>query len=63
MAANTNIKDLLDSLVDDEGLRTEVTVTLTDTTLMKTSLTLMGTVIISSVSFFLIKGLFRSGQK
>lgn len=55
---NTNIKNLLDALVDDEGLKTEVTITLTDTTLVKTSLALIATVMIGSISFFTIKGLF-----
>lgn len=42
-AKSKNIKDYLDALVDKEGLRTEVTITLTDETLIKTCLYLVGT--------------------
>lgn len=46
-----NVKDYLNALVDKEGLRTEVTITLTDQTLIKTALYLIGTafIIISMV--------------
>lgn len=45
-----NVKDYLDALVDKEGLRTEVTITLTDETLIKTSLYLIGTAFIIIVA-------------
>lgn len=38
-----NLKGYLDALVDNQGLRTEVTITLTNETLIKTSLYLIGT--------------------
>lgn len=41
-----NVKDYLDALVDKQGLKTEVTITLTDETLIKTSFYLVGTAII-----------------
>jgi hypothetical protein len=41
-----NVKDYLDALVDKQGLKTEVTITLTDTTLIKTCFYLIGTAII-----------------
>ena len=59
MAVHTNLKDMLDALVDEEGLNTEVTVTLTDQTLIKTAITLVGTIIVGSVAYFTVKGLFN----
>ena len=52
----TNFKNILDSLVDDDGLKTEVTVTLTDKTLIRTSMYLLGTIVAGSVAFFVIRG-------
>jgi len=49
------VKDYLDALVDKDGLRTEVTITLTDKTLLKTSLYLIGTAFISTMVVYLIK--------
>lgn len=47
-----NLKGYLDALVDKEGLRTEVTVTLTTATLLKTALTLIGTAFIIVVMVY-----------
>jgi uncharacterized lipoprotein NlpE involved in copper resistance len=47
-----NVKDYLDALVDKQGLRTEVTITLTDETLIKTGLYLVGTAAIIIVMFY-----------
>ncbi|MEN0050040.1 MAG: hypothetical protein AAF806_23455 [Bacteroidota bacterium] len=49
------VKDYLDALVNEEGLRTEVTVTLTDRTLIKTSVYLIGTAFVSTLLVFLVK--------
>lgn len=49
------VKDYLDALVDKDGLRTEVTITLTDKTLLKASAYLIGTAFISTVIIYLIK--------
>ena len=54
----SNLKNILDSLVDDDGLKTEVTVTLTDGTLIKASMYMVGTVIVSSLAYFAIRGIF-----
>ncbi len=62
MSKQTNLKNILDSLVDDDGLKTEVTVTLTDGTLIKTSLYLVGTVVAGSLAFFVIKGIFNPAR-
>ena len=53
----TSFKNILDSLVDDDGLKTEVTVTLTDKTLIRTSMYLLGTIVAGSVAFFVIRGM------
>ncbi|MFY0689145.1 MAG: hypothetical protein JXQ90_18390 [Cyclobacteriaceae bacterium] len=55
-----NLKGFLDSLVDEDGLKTEVTVTLTDRTLIKTSAYIVGTVIAGSILYFSIRGVFNS---
>ncbi|MEM9884338.1 MAG: hypothetical protein AAF849_00480 [Bacteroidota bacterium] len=52
------VKDYLDALVNEEGLRTEVTVTLTDSTLIKTSVYLIGTAFVSTLLVFLVKNTF-----
>lgn len=49
------IKDYLDSLVDEDGLRTEVTVTLTNRTLLKVTLYLVGTSVISTIAIYMVK--------
>jgi hypothetical protein len=51
----TPVKEYLDRLVDKDGLRTEVTVTLTDRTLLKTSLYLIATTLASTVLIYLVK--------
>ena len=43
MPQKRNIKGLLDSLVDEDGLKTEVTINITNRTLTRLSLTLLGT--------------------
>ncbi|WP_046756643.1 hypothetical protein [Kordia jejudonensis] len=43
MPQKRNIKGLLDSLVDKDGLKTEVTINITNRTLTRLSLTLLGT--------------------
>ena len=58
-----NVKNIIDSLVDDEGLRTEVTITLTDATLLRTGIYLVGTVVASSVAFFMIRGIVKNMEK
>lgn len=49
------VKDYLDALVDNDGLRTEVTITLTDQTLIKTSAYLIGTAFLSTLIIYLVK--------
>lgn len=49
------VKDYLDALVDKDGLRTEVTITLTDRTLIKTSAYLIGTAFLSTLIIYLVK--------
>ncbi len=53
-----NIKDYIDALVDEDGLKTEVTVTLTRQTLAMTSAYLVGTAAVSTVVVLGIISLF-----
>ena len=41
MAVKKNLKSYLDALVDDEGLKTEVTINITNQTLVKVALVVM----------------------
>ena len=54
-----NLKNYLDSLVDEDGLRTELTITLTDRTLLKTSLYLVGTTLVSTLIIHLVKNAMK----
>ena len=54
-APKKGVLDYLDNLVDDEGLKTDVEVTLTDRTLMNLALTIVASVAASSVAYFLIR--------
>jgi len=54
-----NLTNYLDALVDKDGLRTEVTVSLSDATLIKTSLYLIGTVAAGTLTFYLIRNHFK----
>ena len=56
------IKDLLDGLVDKDGLKTEVTINITNRTLTKLSLTLLGTGIAIIVIANLVKNLRPNHQ-
>jgi hypothetical protein len=62
MEEKKNIKTYLDALVDKQGLRTEVTVTLTDATLMKTALYLIGTVLVSTLIVFGIRSVVLKNE-
>lgn len=54
-----NLKNYLDSLVDEDGFRTELTITLTDRTLLKTSLYLVGTTLVSTLIIHLVKNAMK----
>lgn len=60
MPQKAGIKGYLDALVDKDGLKTEVKITLTDRTLMKTGIYVVGMVIVSSVAFFTIRGIVKN---
>jgi hypothetical protein len=60
--AKRNIKDYLDVLVDKEGLRTEVTITLTDDTLWKIIAGLMAAGVGIVVVANLAKNIFPNKQ-
>lgn len=54
--AKSGLGSLLDGLVDDDGLKTGVTVHVSDQTFRKLTTYLVATVILGSVSFFAIRG-------
>lgn len=58
-----NLKTYLDALVDKEGLRTEVTVTLTTATLLKTALCLVGTAFIIIVMAYSAKAIAQKSAR
>lgn len=60
MAKKTGLTKYLDSLVGEDGLQTEITITLTDKTMTKLTTYLTLTVILSSVAYFTIRGLAQS---
>lgn len=60
--AQKNIKDYLNALVDKEGLRTEVTITLTDDTLWKIIAALLAAGVGITVVAHLLKNMFPNKQ-
>jgi uncharacterized lipoprotein NlpE involved in copper resistance len=58
-----NVKGYLDALVDKQGLRTEVTITLTNETLIKTSLCLIGTAFVIIMMAYGAKLIWKSTQQ
>ena len=62
MSQQRNLKGILDSIVDDDGIKTEVTVTMSDATLIKTSAYIIGATMLSSIGFFIIRGIFQNLQ-
>ena len=54
----TNFKNLLDSLVDEDGIKTDVTVGFATSSLIETSLFAVATVIVSSLAYFSIRNAF-----
>ncbi|WP_430409254.1 hypothetical protein [Kordia sp.] len=56
MPQKRSIKDLIDGLVDKDGLKTEVTITLTNQTLMKVIIALL----LSGVAIIVIANLVKN---
>ena len=62
MPENRSIKDLLDGLVDKDGLKTEVTVTLTNQTLTKIILALLASGATIVIVAHITKNMFPNHQ-
>jgi hypothetical protein len=62
MAQKRNIKDLINGLVDKDGLKTEVTVTLTNQTLTKIILALLASGATIVVVAHITKNMFPNHQ-
>lgn len=60
--AKKTVKDYLDSLVDEQGLKSEVTVTLTDRTLIRTAVTLFGTATAITLMVLMVRGIVRNAE-
>ncbi len=57
------VKDYLDSLVDEEGLKSDVTITITNKTLFKTAGTLFVTATAITVMVFGIRAIVKNVEK
>jgi hypothetical protein len=57
------VKDYLDNVFSDEGLKSEITITMTDKTLRKTSVYLVGTAFVITLMVFGIRGVIRNMEK
>ncbi|WP_346881310.1 hypothetical protein [uncultured Algibacter sp.] len=62
MAKKRSFNNIIDSLIDDEGLKTEVTVTLTDETLIKVIVALLASGIGVMLVNHLLKNQFPNRQ-
>ena len=56
MSSKKSLNNILDSLIDDDGLKTEVTLTITDETLLKIIVALVG----SGVGVMLLNHLLKN---
>ena len=57
-----NIKSYLDALVDKDGLKTEVTITMTSETTMKLVIALLGSGLTIMLVYSLVKNYFPNAQ-
>ena len=62
MAQKRSIKDLIDGLVDKDGIKTEVTVTLTNQTLTKIILALLASGVTIVIVAHITKNMFPNHQ-
>ncbi len=60
--SKNKVKSLLDNLVDDEGLKTDITLTMTNQTLIKTAGTLFITATAITVMVFAIRGMVKNSE-
>ena len=60
--SKNKVKSLLDNLVDDEGLKTDITLTMTNQTLIKTAGTLFITATAITVMVFAIRGIVKNSE-
>ena len=62
MAKKRSLNNIIDSLIDDEGLKTEVTLTMTDDTLIKVIIALLASGICVMLVNHLLKNQFPNRQ-
>ena len=58
-----SVKDYLDNVFSDEGLKSDITITMTDKTLRKTSAYLVGTAFVITLMVFGIRGVVKNIEK
>ncbi|AJR03573.1 MULTISPECIES: hypothetical protein [Flavobacteriaceae] len=56
----TGIKNYLDNVFSDDGLKTDIKITMTDETLRKTSLYLVGSGLVITLIVFGIRGIVKN---
>lgn len=57
------LKDYLDNVLSDEGLKTDIKITMSDQTLRKTSMYLVGSAFVITVMVFGIRGVVKNMEK
>ncbi len=57
------LKDYLDNVFSDEGLKTDIKITMSDQTLRKTSMYLVGSAFVITVMVFGIRGVVKNMEK
>ena len=57
------IKDYLDYVLSDDGLKTDIKITMTDQTLRKTSMYAVGTAFVITLMVFGVRGVVKNMEK
>ncbi|HEY9084020.1 MAG TPA: hypothetical protein VIN73_11850 [Vicingaceae bacterium] len=57
------IKDYLDNVLSDDGLKTDIKITMTDQTLRKTSMYAVGTALVITLIVFGVRGVVKNMEK
>lgn len=57
------IKEYLDNVLSDEGLKTDIKITMTDQTLRKTSMYAVGTALVITLIVFGVRGVVKNMEK
>ena len=58
-----SVKDYLDNVFSDQGIKSDITINITDKSLQKTSAYLVGTALVITLMVFGIKGILKNMEK